>query len=212
MEELINRVKYIIDLCWESFSAKVGGGLIDINKEASMQLNLAYLLKNSVDLAIHHNDEQVWIELETGVRVNERMRSCDIMVAMTKGEETKYYPIELKCYKYLASSGGKRGAVDIFFKDVYADLELLESYAQKPNYIPGIQLTMTDHRNLSFPAKKNAKYFRYDISDGTSISGGIHLTTPIGGQDVNIKLDGTYSFNWKQVGEYYFLKLEDNII
>lgn len=38
MEELIIRVRRLIDTCWESFSSKVGGGLIVINKEASMQL------------------------------------------------------------------------------------------------------------------------------------------------------------------------------
>lgn len=38
MEALVNRVRYLIDYCWDSFSAKVGCGLIKINKEASMQL------------------------------------------------------------------------------------------------------------------------------------------------------------------------------
>lgn len=210
MEELINRIRGIIDTCWESYSAKVGGGLILVNKEASMQLQFAYLLKNTIDLAIHHEDERVSIELETGIPVNGRMRECDIVIQADKGEDTIYLPLELKCYKYLASSGGKRGAVDIFFKDVYADLELLESYTTNESYIEGIQLTMTDYRNLPFPPKKTAKYFAYDISEGTVITDGIHLDTPIGGKEVDITIRGNYNFHWEQVGDFYFLKLENN--
>ena len=212
MQDFQNRIRTIINICWESFSAKVGGGLISVNKEASMQLQFAYLLKNTIDLALHHADEQVLIELETGIRVNGRMRECDIVVEITKGESTCYLPIELKCYKYLAASRGKRGAVDIFFKDVYADIELLEAYALNPNYIEGVQLTMTDYRNLPFPPPKEAKYKIYDISEGARIDNGIHLTTPIGGKEVDITIRGSYNFNWEQVGQYFFLKLENEII
>jgi hypothetical protein len=209
MEELIQRVRGIIDICWGSFSAKVGGSLIDINKEASMQLNFAYLLKNTVDLALHHDDEIVEIELETGIPINKRMRECDIVIKILKGEDVCFLPIEMKCYKYLASSGGKRGAVDIFYKDVYADLELLEAYAKVRNFLPGIQLTMTDFRNLPYPPKRSGKYLDYDITHGALVSDGVHLTTPIGGKQIEIRLCGTYHFDWGQVGNFYFLKLEN---
>ncbi|WMI65525.1 hypothetical protein RBH94_15850 [Aestuariibaculum sp. YM273] len=209
MEELTERIKDLINTCWNSYSAKVGGELLTVNKEASMQLQFAYLLKNSIDLAIYHKDESVTIELETGILVGDRMRECDIVIQIVKGNECVYLPLELKCYKYLAASGGKRGAVDIFFKDVYADLELLEAYAENENYIDGIQLTMTDFKNLPFPSKKTSKYFAYDISEGTEITNGIHLNTPIGGKDIDITLRGNYKFHWVNAGEFYFLKLEN---
>ena len=209
MEAFIQRVHRIINICWDSFSAKVGGGLLEVNKEASMQLHFAYLLKNTMDLALHHKDEAIVVELETGIKVNGRMRACDIIIKMTKAEELRILPIELKCYKEYASSGGKRGAIDIFFKDVYADIELIESYATVENYINGIQLTMTDFVNVVHPKVKKGKYFDYDITDGASIKNGVHLQTEIGGKEVDIKIKGSYDFNWKQVGSYYFLKLMD---
>lgn len=209
MTELIQRVWKIIDLCWESFSAKVGGDLLEINKEASMQLNFAYLLKNSIDLFLHHKNEFVKIELEAAIPINGRTKECDIVIQIQKDNEIKYLPIELKCYKYLASSGLKRGAVDIFFKDVYADLELLEAYAKIQNFLPGIHLSMTDFKNIPYPPKRNGKYITYDITHGANVENGIHLTTPIGGKDVEILLNGTYNFNWKAVGSFYFLKLKD---
>ncbi|BAX80833.1 hypothetical protein [Labilibaculum antarcticum] len=209
MEALVGRLRTLIDTCWDSFSAKVGGELITINKEASMQLQFAYILKNSIDLIIYHQDETLEIELETGIPINGRMRECDIVMQITKGTQKAYLPIEMKCYKELASSGGKRGATDIFFKDVYVDLELLESYAKNESYIQGIQLVMTDFERIPFPKVRKGKFWDYDISDTKSITDGIHLMTPIGGFEVDIKLQGSYEFKWTTSGTYYFLKLEN---
>lgn len=211
MDNLVKRINDIIEICWESFSAKIGCGLIEINKEASMQLNFAYLLKNTVDLAIHHEDEKITIELETTIPVNGRSRECDVVFKIEKGDNVFYLPIEMKCYKELASSGGKRGALDIFFKDVFVDIELLESYSKKEHFLKGIMLVMTDFRNAVFPAKKNGKYWDYDISHGSQIIGRVTKNTSIGGFDVNINIDGNYNFDWKQYNNFYFLKLENNL-
>lgn len=208
MEELINRVNNIIDVCWESFSAKVGGGLLNINKEASMQLHFAYVLKNSIDLAIHHSDEKITIELETTIFVEGKTKECDIVIKIEKGNEFRNLPIELKCYRELASSGNKRGALDIFVKDVYADIELLESYSRKDGFLKGILFVMTDLRRVVYPEVKTGKYWDYDISDGTLIQGVIVKKTPIGGFDVNIRIEGNYNFHWREYNNYYFLKLE----
>lgn len=211
MDNLVKRVNAIIEVCWESFSAKIGCGLIDINKEASMQLNFAYLLKNTIDLVIHHEDEKIIIELETTIPINGRIKECDIVIKIEKADTICYLPIEIKCYKEFASSGGKRGALDIFFKDVHADIELLESYSKKENFLTGIMLVMTDFRKAIFPEKKNGKFWDYDISHGSEIIGTAIKNTAIGGYAVNIKIDGNYSFNWKEYNNFYFLKLETNL-
>lgn len=210
MEILINRIHKTINLCWDSFSAKVGCGLITINKEASMQLQFAYLLKNTLDLAIYNDDETVELELETGIKLGHRTRECDIVIEIEKGNQNAFLPIEMKCYKEYASSGGKRGASDIFMKDVYEDLQLLEKYSALDNYIDGIILVMTDLRRLVYPKKKQGKKWDYDISNGKSFTNGININTPIGGYDVSIKLEGSYVFNWTTVGSFYFLKLTSN--
>lgn len=206
MDDLKLRLTNIIDLCWLSFSAKVGGGLIEINKEASMQLHFAYILKNSIDLIVHHQDESVSIELETGISVNGRTRECDIVVKVEKGDNVLYLPIEMKCYKTKSSSGGFRGAQDLLRLGIYEDLQLLEQY-ENTNVLNGFQLTMTDSRNFIFPKSKEFKSWDYDISEGTIITNGIRITTPIGGKEASIELSKSYSFHWKQVGTYYFLML-----
>jgi hypothetical protein len=208
MEQLVNRVKNIVDLCWSSFSAKVGCGLITINKEASMQLQFAYLVKNTLDLSVYNEDESVEIELETGIQVEDKVRVCDIVIKMTKNGTLLELPLELKCYRNISSSSGKlRGAQDLFKFGVYEDLELLENYKSE-NRLLGIQLTMTDARNFAFPKYKKGKSWDYDISDGTVISNGITINTPIGGKPKTIKLLKNYTFNWEEINDFYFIKLE----
>lgn len=208
MEQLIERVKSIIDICWDSFSAKVGCGLIVINKEASMQMQFAYVLKNTLDLSIYNDDESVELELETAIPVNGSFRECDIVVQITKANSKFYLPIEVKCYKEYASSGGKRGASDVFMMEVYRDLELLENYSVNPNYINGMGFIMTNLSRLVFPRHKNGKKWNYDISDGTSLRNPTFKDTPMGGKKVNLTLNKNYDFNWNQINEYFFLKLE----
>lgn len=209
MDNLVKRVNNIIEICWESFSAKIGCGLIEINKEASMQLHFAYILKNTLDIAIHNEDEKATLELETTIYIDGKTRECDIVIKIEKGNEIMFLPIEMKCYREYASSGGKRGALDIFVKDVYSDIELLEAYAKKENHLNGILLVMTDLRRVVYPVTKTGKYWNYDISDGTLIQGLVEKNTPIGGFDVNIRIEGNYNFHWIEYNNFYFLKLEN---
>ena len=209
MEELLERTKNLINVCWDSFSAKVGGGVIAVNKEASMQLQFAYLLKSSVDLIVHHPDEIINIELETSIQVGGRTRECDIEITIIKNAQKIRLPIEMKCYKTLSSSGKPRGAQDLFRYGVYEDMELIESYVGVDRVL-GIQLTMTDSRNFVYPKSKEGKSWDYDISHGTQIDGGTVITTDIGGKPASATLTKSYSFNWVQQGDFYFLKLDGN--
>lgn len=207
MIEFTKRALNLIDLCWQSFSVKVGSGLIEVHKEASMQLQFAYLLKNSIDLIIYEKDEFAKIELEAGIRVNGRLRECDLQLHLYKDNQIKSIPIEMKCYKTFSSSGGRRGAQDLFRFGIYEDLQLLESYINDERLL-GIQLTMTDSRNFAYPKSKEGKSWNYDISNATQIKNGIELQTPIGGLPKHIGLVHSYSFEWENYGEFYFLKLQ----
>jgi hypothetical protein len=174
-----------------------------------MQLHFAYILKNTLDIAIHNEDEKVTLELETTIYIEGRTRECDIVIKIEKGNEVMFLPVEIKCYREYASSGAKRGALDIFVKDLYSDIELLEAYSNKDNFLKGILFVMTDLRRVVYPVIKTGKYWNYDISDGTIIIGLIEKNTPIGGFSINIKIEGNYNFHWREYNNYYFLKLEN---
>ncbi len=205
--DLKERTINVVNASWEIFSKKVGNGLIPINKEASMQLQYAYILKHMLPLVIFQDDEEIEIELETTVNDGISNREVDIMVIAYKDDSAFKIALELKCYKTKASSGGNRGATDIFMKDVYQDLHLLERYCENGQADMGIALVMNDYKYFMYPKRKEAKCWDYDISHGTEVEN-IRLTTPIGGRQVDILLKNRYEFKWKEIGEFGFLLLK----
>jgi len=177
------------------------------NKEASMQLQYAYILNSLLPLYLFSKDEVASIELETGVKINKISREIDLLMKSHKSDIEYNIAIEMKCYREYAASGGKRGATDIFMKDVYFDLELLENYCKNGIAHSGIELIMNDLERLVNPKSKGAKYWDYDISNNTSFSD-IHRTTPIGGKDINIRLKKKYKISWKKNGKFWFTEIE----
>ena len=206
-DELPARMRAAISLAWSLFARKVGGGLIEINKEASMQLQFGYILQQVLPLITFHKSEKLDLELETGVRVGNTTCEIDILLAGTSESKSHRIAVELKCYRTLASSGGKRGATDIFMKDVYEDLAILESYVECGHANEGIALVMNDMEPLVRPRDKTAKCWHYDISHG-AVFGPTVLNTPIGGKDVTIALRNSYRLEWLQYGPFWFLEAE----
>ncbi len=202
------RIRGLIRFTWELLANKVGNGLISINKEASLQLQYAYLLQQGINMIRLSKKEDIDMELETGVQIGNNMREIDVIIRYKNETCAFNFAIEMKCYKTWASSDKRRGATDIFMKDVYKDLELLEHYvkAQKADY--GIFLMMTDFENFVHPKSKESKNWKYDISNGARIQGGVHINTPIGGKDVEVNLEKNYHFEWKPIQDFWFLELE----
>ena len=201
------RMRNVVSAAWLIFSRKVGAGLIPINKEASMQLQYAYILRQLLPLIIYSDTEIVELELETGVQTNAGAKEIDILVKGTSSQGEHVIAIEMKCYRTIASSGGTRGAHDIFMKDVYQDLNLLEDYVSLGIAHRGVALVMNDLERFVNPSVKRGKCWDYDISQGNVINGAT-LTTPIGGKNININLENNYTFNWACIGDMWFMELE----
>lgn len=201
------RLRHAVSAAWEIFARKVGGKTIPVNKEASMQLQYAYILRQLIPLTSHSGHEVADIELETGVKTNSGTNEIDILL---KGESTQgksLIAIELKCYRAIASSGGPRGAQNIFMKDVYEDLGLLEGYVSLGIANRGVALVMNDLERFVNPKRRDGRCWAYDISDGHSISGA-NLSVSIGGKNVSIELQKSYQFNWSKFGSFWFMELE----
>src|SRR5258708_5474961 len=122
------RMRGAVSLAWSLFARKVGGGLIHINKEASMQLHFGYVLQQVLPLIAFSETDKVRLELETGVRLGLSTREIDVLLHGESNDQKHRIAMELKCYRTKAASGGARGATDIFMKDVYEDLAKLENY------------------------------------------------------------------------------------
>jgi len=201
------RLRYAVSAAWGIFARKVGGETIPVNKEASMQLQYAYVLRQLIPLTSHSAHEVADIELETGVKTNSGTNEIDILLKGESAQGKSLIAIELKCYRTIASSGGQRGAHDIFMKDVYEDLNILEEYVTQGIANRGVSLVMNDLERFVNPKTKRGKCWAYDISNGHSIPGA-NLSVPIGGKSVSIILQKSYQFNWSKFGSFWFMELE----
>ncbi len=207
------RLRKAISFAWNVFAKKVGAGIININKEASMQLHYAKILTETLPFFTLESNETSHVELEVGVNVEGKSREIDILVIGTKMDDTFKIAIEVKCYRKKASSGGNRGATDIFMKDVYLDLHLLERYCEEQIANKGVALVMNDREGFVFPKKKEAKCWTYDISEGTVVRPKT-LTKQVGDttKPINIVINRQYTFRWEKHGSFWFLELEGVMI
>lgn len=203
------RLRAAVSAAWAVFSRKVGGGLIPVNKEASMQLQYAYILQQILPLAAHDLTEHAEIELETGVSIAGRSNEIDVLIKGRSGSSRYKIAVEMKCYRERTSSDKKRGAQDIFMKDVYDDLAILEQYVKQGAADHAVALVMTDHERFVNPRKRkhDAKCWDYNIANGTIAAPG-EFNTPIGGKAVSFTLEKSYSFRWTQFGNFWFMELE----
>lgn len=203
------RLRAAISFAWGVFSRKVGSEMIRVNKEASMQLHFANILAQVLPLVTVEADESSHVELETGVRVEGKSREIDVLVVGRKGHAIHRIAIEVKCYRTKAASGGNRGATDIFMKDVYDDLHILERYCEEGKADSGIALIMNDREGFVNPKKKETKCWDYDISHG-KVAGPLVLTTQVGStkSPIHINLNRRYTFSWKRHGQFWFAELE----
>lgn len=205
-EQFADRLRHAVSLAWQVFSRKVGNGLIPINKEASMQLQYAYLLQQVLPLAVQRSDEVVHLELETGVDVASGRNNIDILVKGTSSAGPSNVAIELKCYRNITSSGGTRGAHDIFMKDIYEDLHVLEEYVAADVAQKGVALVMVDLERFVSPRSKSGQCWAYDTSHGFTFPGG-DITVPIGNKPVHVSLTSAYTFEWHKFGTIWFMEL-----
>ncbi len=84
-EDLAVRMRAAISLAWSLLAKKVGGGLIAINKEASLQLQFGYVLQQVLPLITFHESEQLELELETGVKIDQSVCEIDVLFGRQAG-------------------------------------------------------------------------------------------------------------------------------
>lgn len=202
-KQISDRVTWAIDFAWCITIDKIVNGEIKINKEASLQMHYSTILKTTLDLIKYSPKDRIEIELETTVKVGIKPYIIDILLSYTDGFINEKHSIELKCYKTISSSGGKRGAGDIFMYSVYLDLYYSELYLKNKFADRATCLILTDYNNFINPKSKKTKNWTYDISQGHTFTGG-HFTTNIGSnKNVDFKLTKKYTFDWKQNDNYW---------
>ena len=104
-ENFKNRIRQAISMAWSIFMRKVGNGILPISKEASMQLQYAYILQQLLPLITFKSDEKAEIELETGVNIGEGIKEVDLILKGQSDSGEHNIAVEMKCYKTYGASG-----------------------------------------------------------------------------------------------------------
>lgn len=203
------RISWAVSFSWDICLLKIKDREISVNKEASLQLHFANILKNVLDLIKFNKAERYDVELESNCLVNRKNLIADVIVKYSF-ESFKYvHVIELKFYKTYTAHGTKRGAQDIFMCEVYKDLFHCETYINSNFSNACTCLILTDFKNFIYPKSKQSKSWTYDISDQHETKIQLY-DVAIGGKENNFTLTKAHNFKWENVGDYYacLIKIE----
>ncbi|PKG54947.1 MULTISPECIES: hypothetical protein [Halomonadaceae] len=196
------RIKQIVEIAYDRLCGKITGQRIEVSNEASLQLQLASILKTLGELYEETPDERFIIELEknvtlgsgTFVKSKTEKAKIDIWFSLenVKNAEKHSCAIELKYFK----KTNHREPNNRY--DVFKDLHNLERYGGFVN--AGYLLVATDHPHYINQDNFSPDTGDFDFREGRSYSAGTELlyrtSNPYGPP---ITLKGTYDFSWRAV-------------
>jgi len=209
-----DRLKQIISLAFKSLYEKINGGLIVVDHEASLQLQLSSILKILGELFIYQRTEIFSIELEKPVTLSEgsfkKSRSSkakiDIFISIEniKTKEKHNCAVELKFFK----KANHREPNNRY--DVFKDIHNLESYGEFTDY--GVLVVATDHEHYISKEIYSKDTCDFDFRNGSKYEAGQKLeyrtVKPYGNP---IRLKGNYEFKWRSpIKGISFMFLEVN--
>ncbi len=206
------RLHEILRLSFNSLYNKINGGLVVVENEASLQLQLSSLIKTVGELFIYKRDELFSIELEKPVNLSEGK--------FEKSKSTKAKMDIFLCLENLSTKQKNSAGIELkFFKkinyrepnnryDVFKDISNLEKYGDHIDF--GMLLIGTDHPHYFSQEKYSPDTGDFDFRNGKTYKAGTILeyrTQKPYGLPISLKND--YSFCWNSVDEgVKFLELE----
>lgn len=200
-----NKIYELIEAGWSLYSGKVSGHLLNPENEKMMQLQLSLILQTLAALYESTENESIKVLLEVPVSVRAHKKNIiDIVIQHVVGSETKYYPIELKCFRKKTRDGkAARGGGNLSMYDYWEDIENIELYSKLEGYKNGIHLTITDHPYFVNNDHSGEQVKVYSTSKNRAVVTGL-LKKEIKNREGSILLCGRYSMSkWKPVGDFF---------
>lgn len=196
------RIKQIVEIAYDRLCGKITGQRIEVSNEASLQLQLAAILKTLGELYEETPDERFSIELEKnvtlsgGIFVKSKTEKAKIDIWFSlenlKSGDKHSCAIELKYFK----KENHREPNNRY--DVFKDLNNLERYGDFVD--AGFLLVATDHPHYINHQEFSPDTKDFDFREGRSYYAGTELVyrtqNPYGPP---IALKGSYDFAWRTV-------------
>ncbi len=206
------RLREIINLSFDSLYQKINGGLIKVENEASLQLQLSSILKSVGELFIFRREEIFSIELEKPITLSHGKFSksktpkakIDIFISIENidSHEKIKCAIELEFFRKV----NHREPNNRY--DVFKDISNLERYGDCANF--GVLLVATDHMHYISQKKYSSDTADFDFRHGVNYVSGTELKykTPVPYGEP-IVLNENYEFSWREIGSgINFMRLD----
>ena len=208
---LEERLRQVIEQAYSIVCARIKGGRIKIDNEASMQLQLGMVLQTLGTLCEYGENDRFSIILEHTFELKEATNKCpkkharaDIYMELADGKEKCTAIIELKYFKK-ANAREPNNRYDFF-----ADLENLEQYHDQGKSQINYLIAGTDHSHYYSEASPiSAETGDFNFRDGIRYEKGTPLqyrTKKPYGKDITLKHD--YAFKWDIADSYGFIKVK----
>ena len=199
MNNLKERLQEIVETSYRLLCNKIVGGLVDVDNEASMQMQLGVIMKTIGQLYEFSPEDRFSITLERVVKSDDIQTwkskgkaRIDIVLTLSNNKETCTAALELK---YFPKSDGETVTDNRFY--VLADIENLETYRHLGIADLCYFVLYTTNKNYTTDARSSIK-----IGNEDTISGEISSNSRI------VKLSGSHKLHWDiyEDGKHCFLQ------
>jgi len=196
-----DRIKEILNASWRVLKTRFIEGRHEISKEAPFQHYFAHIISTVGETYCTRRDDIFLVDLETKITgVKGKTKYLDITCSFPN--ENVLCAIELKF------KTAKQGAQDHGRIDAFVDIEALE-IACKRGYSLGRFYMITDSTPYVNRSKKGVgTVFTTYNGAVTPAKHQFHCPKSKGREDVKVFLNNSYTFEWEQIDDWYFLELE----
>ena len=196
--EYPERLHQILDESWRIYKAQFINGRHQINREAPFQHHFAQILKSVGDLYSIGKHDLFKVNLEHKFeKVRNKTKYIDI---------TCEYVNHITCAIELKFKTDVQGAQDHGRIDAYLDIEALEEIVSK-GYGFGKFYMITDSKSYIKESKKGVGTI-FKTFDGALIPlKSNFISDSKGRENVIVSLNNSYTFQWENIGKWYFLEI-----
>lgn len=195
------RCEWIVEQAFNSLVEKIGGGVTRVDNEASLQLQLASVIKTLGELAVTTESERFEIELEKRVsnpngpfqKSGSNKAKIDIWFRLSDATSDCRIAIELKFFKKENQREPNNRA------DAFKDIFNLETYTAVADL--GYLMVLSDHPHYyNWPKGYSSDTADFDLSHDATYEGGTRLEYRTDKPHVQpFHLSGSYNFQWVPV-------------
>lgn len=202
--EYNERLKEILDLSWKILKTRFIEGRHEILKEAPFQHYFANIISNIGESYCTKRNDIFLVDLETKCNdIKGKSKYIDITCSFPTNKASSALELKFKTEKQSAQDHGRI--------DAFIDIEALELVCKKNYYDFGRFYMITDSKTYLHKSVKGVgTVFTTYNGAITKNNSSFHYPSK-GRENVEVNLSNSYTFNWEQIKDWYFLELEIEI-